>query len=69
MVIGGARRLPKDLLFSPTTTISTQIVMDMQEARPGTPQNDVLFSMALILLVVSVVVVIGTRILGKPRHS
>jgi phosphate transport system permease protein len=65
MVIGGARRLPRDFLFSPTTTISAQIVMDMQEARPGTPQNDVLFSMALVLLVVSVTVVMVTRNLSR----
>ncbi len=64
MVIGGARKLPADL-FSPTTTISAQIVMDMQEARPGTVQNDVLFSMALVLLVVSVIVVVVTRILSR----
>ena len=64
MVIGGARRLPANL-FTPTTTISAQIVMDMQEARPGTVQNDVLFSMALVLLVVSVVVVLVTRTLAR----
>jgi phosphate transport system permease protein len=69
MVIGGARRLPKDFLFSPTTTISAQIVMDMQEARPGTAQNDVLFSMALVLLFVSVVVVLATRLLGRQSPS
>jgi phosphate transport system permease protein len=68
MVIGGARRLPKDFLFSPTTTISAQIVMDMQEARPGTPQNDVLYSMALVLLVVAVGVVLVTRFLSRNAH-
>ncbi|MGD0676816.1 MAG: phosphate ABC transporter permease subunit PstC [Polyangiaceae bacterium] len=66
MVIGGARKLPADL-FSPTTTISAQIVMDMQEARPDTLQSDVLFSMALVLLVVSVVVVLITRILSRQQ--
>jgi phosphate transport system permease protein len=65
MVIGGARRLPTDLLFSPTTTISAQIVMDMQEARPGTPESDVLFTMALVLLLVSVTVVLATRLLSR----
>jgi phosphate transport system permease protein len=64
MVIGGARRLPHDL-FSPTTTISAQIVMDMQEARPDTIQSDVLYSMALVLLLVSVVVVLVTRFLSR----
>jgi phosphate transport system permease protein len=67
MVIGGARRLPKELLFSPTTTISAQIVMDMQEARPDTTQSDTLYSMALILLVVSVAVVLVTRALGRQK--
>jgi phosphate transport system permease protein len=65
MVIGGARKLPTDFLFSPTTTISAQIVMDMQEARPGTAESDVLFSMALVLLLVSVAVVLVTRALSK----
>jgi phosphate transport system permease protein len=65
MVIGGARRLPRDFFFSPTTTISAQIVMDMQEARPGTAENDVLYSMALVLLTVSVVVVLVTRALAR----
>jgi phosphate transport system permease protein len=64
MVIGGARRLP-ETLFSPTTTISAQIVMDMQNARPNTPENDVLFSMALLLLALSMSVVLGTRFITR----
>ncbi|MFO0675516.1 MAG: phosphate ABC transporter permease subunit PstC [Polyangiaceae bacterium] len=64
MVIGGARRLPENL-FSPTTTISTQIVMDMQNARPDTPASNALFSMSLILLVISVAVVLVTRALSR----
>jgi phosphate transport system permease protein len=68
MVIGGARKLP-DSAFSPTTTISTQIVMDMQNARPGTPASDVLFAMSLVLLVVSVVVVLGTRRLTRAART
>jgi phosphate transport system permease protein len=64
MVIGGARKLP-DNLFSPTTTVSAQIVMDMQNARPNTPQNDVLFSMALLLLTLSMSVVLGTRFMTR----
>jgi len=68
MVIGGARKLP-DNLFSPTTTISTQIVMDMQNARPETTSSDVLFSMALILLVMSTGVVLVTRMLTRAGAS
>jgi phosphate transport system permease protein len=68
MVIGGARKLP-DSAFSPTTTISTQIVMDMQNARPGTTGSNVLFAMSLVLLVVSVVVVLGTRWLTRGART
>jgi hypothetical protein len=41
--------------------------MDMQEARPGTPENDVLYSMALVLLLVSVVVVLVTRAMARSQ--
>ena len=68
MVIGGARKLPENA-FSPTTTISTQIVMDMQNARPGTPGSNVLFSMSLVLLVVAVSVVLLTRFLGRNQRT
>jgi phosphate transport system permease protein len=68
MVIGGARKLPESA-FSPTTTISTQIVMDMQNARPDTPSSDVLFSMSLVLLVVAVAVVLFTRFVSRGRHA
>jgi phosphate transport system permease protein len=68
MVIGGARKLPESA-FSPTTTISTQIVMDMQNARPMTPSSDVLFSMSLVLLVVAVTVVLITRSISRRRTA
>jgi phosphate transport system permease protein len=68
MVIGGARVIPANL-FRPTTTISSQIVMDMQNARPGTPADDALFSMALILLIVSIAVVLVTRMLSRPVRA
>jgi len=68
MVIGGARLLPKDL-FSPTTTISSQIVMDMQNARPGTLESNALFAMALILLVFSAGLVALTRRLGEKGNT
>lgn len=64
MVIGGARMLPQTL-FSPTTTISSQIVMDMQNARPGTLESNALFAMALVLLVFSAGMVALTRRLGE----
>jgi phosphate ABC transporter permease protein PstC len=68
MVIGGARTLPASA-FSPTTTIATQIVMDMQNARPGSVESNVLFAMSLVLLVVAVAVVLGTRWLSRARTA
>jgi len=68
MVIGGARKIPANA-FQPTTTISTQIVMDMQNSRPGTPANDALFSMSLLLLVLSAGVVLVTRWLSRARRA
>ena len=68
MVIGGARKLPESA-FSPTTTISTQIVMDMQNAQPGTPASNVLFAMSLVLLVVAVTVVLCTRWLSRGART
>ena len=68
MVIGGARKLPENL-FAPTTTISTQIVMDMQNARPNTPASDVLYAMSLVLLVVSTGVVLVIRGLSQRKTT
>jgi phosphate transport system permease protein len=68
MVIGGARRIPHNP-FQPTTTISAQIVMDMQNARPGTPTSDALFSMSLILLVISAGVVFVTKTLSRSARQ
>ncbi len=64
MVIGGARLLPTGP-FSATTTIASQVVMDMQNARPGTTEHDVLFSMALVLLAMSASIVLLTRLLAS----
>jgi phosphate transport system permease protein len=53
-------------LFRPTSTISTRIVMDMPETQPGTPWNNALFSMSLVLLLASTLVVLITRRVSRP---
>jgi phosphate transport system permease protein len=68
MVIGGARRLPENL-FRPTTTISTQVVMDMQNAQPGTTESNVLYSMSLVLLLLSVLGVVATHLLTRKKGA
>ena len=64
----GHDHAPSDA-FSPTTTISTQIVMDMQNARPQTPASDVLFAMSMVLLAVAVTVVLITRFVGRGQRT
>jgi phosphate transport system permease protein len=66
MVIGGARMLAANA-FSPTTTISTQIVMDMQNAMPGTTASDALYAMSLVLLILSSGVVLVTRAISGQK--
>jgi phosphate transport system permease protein len=56
-------------LLRPTSTISTRIVMDMPETQPGTPWNNALFSMSLVLLLVSTLGVIITRRMSRPAAS
>ncbi len=68
MVIGGARMFASTP-FSPTTTISTQIVMDMQNAMPGTPASDALYAMSLVLLALSSGVVLVTRAISQRKAS
>jgi phosphate transport system permease protein len=56
-------------LFRPTSTIATRIVMDMSNTHPGTPWNNALFSMSLVLLFISTGVVLITRRLARRAAS
>jgi phosphate transport system permease protein len=56
-------------LFRPTSTIATRIVMDMPNTQPGTPWNNALFSMSLVLLCISTTVVLITRRLARRGAS
>jgi phosphate transport system permease protein len=55
--------------FRPTSTLATRIVTDMPNTQPGTPWNNALFSMSLVLLFLSTAVVITTRWLGRRAAS
>jgi phosphate transport system permease protein len=64
MVIGNSPKIPQSLLDS-TTVLTTAIVKDMGNTFYGTPWNNTLYLMALVLLLVSLSLIIIIRIVSK----
>lgn len=64
MVIGNSVKFAKNLL-SPTATLTSIITMDMGNTVAGTPWNDALWSLALLLLIISFVFILVIRAIGK----
>lgn len=64
MVIGNSPKIPDSLLDS-TTVLTTAIVKDMANTFYGTAWNNALYMMALLLLVISLVLILGIRILSR----
>lgn len=64
MVIGNSIKFPKDLL-SPTATLTSILTMDMGNTISGTAWNDALWSLALLLLVISFLFILIVRFIGK----
>lgn len=64
MVIGNSPKMPKSLLDS-TTVLTTAIVKDMQSTNYGTTWNNVLYLMALVLLVISLILILVIRIAAR----
>jgi phosphate transport system permease protein len=64
MVIGNSPQMPKSLLDS-TTVLTTAIVKDMPSTFYGTAWNNALYLMALMLLLISLALIIGIRVLAK----
>lgn len=61
MVIGNSAVLPKGLL-APTAALTTEIVTDMGSAQEGTILYHSLFSMALLLLLIAMVLIVAVRL-------
>ena len=68
MVIGGARRIPGNL-FQPDDDDLGADRHGHAEREAGDPASDALFSMSLILLVISVGVVLVTKTLSRTRRA
>ncbi|MEG2353240.1 MAG: phosphate ABC transporter permease subunit PstC [Clostridium sp.] len=64
MVIGNSIKLPNSL-FKPATTLTSIITMDMANTVEGTLWNDAIWSLALILLIISFLFIIITKALAK----
>jgi phosphate transport system permease protein len=64
MVIGNSPKIPHSLLDS-TTVLTTAIVKDMGNTFYGTPWNNALYLMALVLLLVSLSLIIIIRVVSK----
>jgi phosphate transport system permease protein len=64
MVIGNAIILPKGPMSS-TSTLTSILTMDMANTVFNTPWNNALWSMALLLLVVSFIFIMIIRTIGK----
>lgn len=64
MVIGNALRMPHSL-GDPTTTMTSAITMNMGNTTFGSPWNDAIWSLALLLLIVSFIFIVIIRYFGK----
>jgi phosphate transport system permease protein len=66
MVIGNATQFPPGL-FAPTATLTTEIVTDMPGAAQGSLLEHSLFSMALLLLLIAMVLIVLVRFALRRR--
>jgi phosphate transport system permease protein len=66
MVIGNATQIPQGL-FAPTATLTTEIVTDMPGAAQGSLLEHSLFSMALLLLLIAMVLIVLVRFALRKR--
>lgn len=66
MVIGNAGQLPMGI-FSPTAALTTEIVTDMPGATQGSLLQHVLFSMALLLLIIAMILILLVRYAVRKR--
>lgn len=64
MVIGNALRIPSKLL-KPSSTLTGAITMDMGNTVMGTEWNNALWSMALLLLMISFIFILIIRSISK----
>jgi len=68
MVIGNTVKIP-DGIFSSMSTLTSIITMDMANTVSGTAWNDALWTLALILLIISFVFIVIVRMIEKRSEA
>jgi phosphate transport system permease protein len=68
MVIGNSPTLPASLT-QPVTTLTSQITLDMGNTVFGEPWQDALWTMSLVLLIISISSVVLVRVINKRRMA
>ena len=66
LVIGNAVLFPAGL-FGPTATLTTEIITEMPNATQGSLQEDALFSMAFLLLLIAMLLILIVRFALRKR--
>lgn len=68
MVIGNTNTMPHSI-FNPAATLTTIITLSMGDTTSGSIPNDVLWSLGLILLVISYIFILIIRMLSRRRNA
>lgn len=68
MVIGNTVKIP-DGIFSSMSTLTSVITMDMANTVSGTDWNDALWTLALILLIISFIFIVIVRMIEKRSEA
>ena len=68
MVIGNTPVMPQ-AISQPVTTLTSQITLDMGNTVFGEPWQDALWTMSLVLLIISVASVVLVRVINKRRMA
>lgn len=68
MVIGNSPTMPA-AITQPVTTLTSQITLDMGNTVFGEPWQDALWTMSLVLLIISITSVVLVRVINKRRLS
>jgi len=66
MVIGNSPTMP-EAITQPVTTLTSQITLDMGNTVFGEPWQDALWTMSLVLLVISITSVVLVRVINRRR--
>jgi phosphate transport system permease protein len=68
MVIGNSPTLPA-AITQPVTTLTSQITLDMGNTVFGEPWQDALWTMSLVLLLMSITSVVLVRVINSRRMA